>query len=236
MMATQSKLSRSRRKERRIPQRSIISLISDEDDEKENSLDSSVDKSKQGRSRVVNRGRRRESTILAGNLSYQVGIVIHDCSWSLIRNIQESVVSATSAEISVIRRPRVTLPQQEVLLEEEEEGEDDFDGGDDEQNSFQSCNSSPTSPPIQHDHVDSRLTEVESQSNTIRRSLGKLEVEGNGKEVVKSKKKEELAKGKRETSGHVEKSLTAGQTGNQTPNFKGPPGTGLFDILNALWT
>ena len=229
MMATPSKLSRSRRKERRIPQRSIISLISDEDDEKENSLDSSVDKSKQGRSRVVNRGRRRESTILAGNLSYQVGIVSQDCSWYL-RNIQESVVSATSAEISVIRRPRVTLPQQEVLLEEEEEGEDDFDGGDDEQNSFQSCNSSPTSPPIQHDHVDSRLTEVESQSNMIRRSRGKLEVEEKDKEVVKSKKKEEVVKGKRETSGHVEKSLTAGQTGNQTPNFKCPPGTGLFDI------
>ena len=72
MMATPSKLSRSKRKERRNLQRSIISLISDEDDEKENS----VDKSKQGRSRVVNRGRRRESTILAGNLSYQVGIVI----------------------------------------------------------------------------------------------------------------------------------------------------------------
>ena len=81
MMATPSKLSRSKRKERRNLQRSIISLISDEDDEKENSLDSLVDKSNQGRSRVVNRGRRRESTILAGNLSYQVGIVIKDCSW-----------------------------------------------------------------------------------------------------------------------------------------------------------
>ena len=149
-----------------------------------------------------------------------------------LRNIQESVVSATSAEISVIRRPRVTLPQQDVLLEEEEEEE----CGDDEQNSFQSCNSSPTSPPTQHDHVDSRLTEVESQSNMIRRSRGKLEVEEKDKEVVKSKKKEEVVKGKRETSGHVEKSLTAGQTGNQTPNFKCPPGTGLFDILNALWT
>ena len=54
---------------------SRASLVSDEDDEKENSgaLDSSVDKkSTQGRSRVVNKGRRRESTILAGNLSYQV--------------------------------------------------------------------------------------------------------------------------------------------------------------------
>ena len=55
-------------------------------------------------------------------------------------------------------------------------------------------------------------------------------------EVVKSKKEEEVVKGNKETSGHVEKSLTAGQTGNQTPNFKCPPGTGLFDILNALWT
>ena len=77
---------------------------------------------------------------------------------------------------------------------------------------------------------------MESQSNMIRRSRGKLEVEEKDKEVVKSKKKEEVVKGKRETSGHVEKSLTAGQTGNQTPNFKCPPGTGLFDILNALWT
>ena len=54
---------------------STVSLASDEDDEKENSgaLDSSVDnRSLQGRSRVVNKGRRRESTILAGNLSYQV--------------------------------------------------------------------------------------------------------------------------------------------------------------------
>ena len=54
---------------------SAVPLVSDEDDEKENSgaLDSSVDnKSTQGRSRVVNKGRRRESTILAGNLSYQV--------------------------------------------------------------------------------------------------------------------------------------------------------------------
>ena len=137
-----------------------------------------------------------------------------------LRNIQESVVSATSAEISVIRRPRVTLPQQDVLLEEEEEEEE---CGDDEQNSFQSCNSSPTSPPIQHDHVDSRLTEVESQSNMIRRSRGKLEVE--------EKEKEEVVKGKKYTSGHVEKSLTAEQTGNQTPNLKYPPGTGLFDIV-----
>ena len=54
---------------------STATLVSDEDDEKENSgaLDSSVDnKSIQGRLRVVNKGRRRESTILAGNLSYQV--------------------------------------------------------------------------------------------------------------------------------------------------------------------
>ena len=53
---------------------STVSLVSDEDDEKENSgaLDSSVDnKSLHGRSRVT-KGRRRESTILAGNLSYQV--------------------------------------------------------------------------------------------------------------------------------------------------------------------
>ena len=143
-----------------------------------------------------------------------------------LRNIQESVVSATSAEISVIRRPRVTLPQQDVLHEEEEE---DIEGGDDDQNSFQSCNSSLASPPIQHEYVDSRLTEVESHGNTIRRSRGKLEVEEKDKEVVKSKK-EEVVKGKKETSGLVEKSLTAGQTGNQTPNFKCPPGTGLFDI------
>ena len=85
MMATPSKLSRSKRKGTKKPQRSIISLISDEDDEKENSLDSSVDKSNQGRSRAVNRGRRRESTILAGNLSYQVGIVIQQCSWVLTK-------------------------------------------------------------------------------------------------------------------------------------------------------
>ena len=85
MMATPSKLSRSKRKGTKKPQRSIISLISDEDDEKENSLDSSVDKSNQGRSRLVNRGRRRESTILAGNLSYQVGIVIQHCSWVLTK-------------------------------------------------------------------------------------------------------------------------------------------------------
>ena len=84
-MATPSKLSRSKRKGTKKPQRSIISLISDEDDEKENSLDSSVDKSNQGRSRLVNRGRRRESTILAGNLSYQVGIVIQGCSWVLTK-------------------------------------------------------------------------------------------------------------------------------------------------------
>ena len=72
-MATPSKLSWSRRKEARA-KASAVSLVSDEDDEKENSgaLDSSVDnKSLQGRSRVV-KGRRRESTILAGNLSYQV--------------------------------------------------------------------------------------------------------------------------------------------------------------------
>ena len=73
-MATPSKLSWSRRKEARV-KASTASLVSDEDDEKENSgaLDSSVDnKSIQGRLRVVNKGRRRESTILAGNLSYQV--------------------------------------------------------------------------------------------------------------------------------------------------------------------
>ena len=71
---------------------------------------------------------------------------------------------------------------------------------------------------------------MESQSNMIRRSRGKLEVEEKDKEVVKRKKKEEVVKGKRETSGHVEKSSTPGQTGNQTPNFKCPQGTGLFDI------
>ena len=69
-MATPSKLSWSRRKEAKVK----ASLVSDEDDEKENSgaLDSTVDnKSLHGRSRVT-KGRRRESTILAGNLSYQV--------------------------------------------------------------------------------------------------------------------------------------------------------------------
>ena len=72
-MATPSKLSWSRRKEARV-KASTVSLVSDEDCEKENSgaLDRSVDnKSLQGRSRV-GKGRRRESTILAGNLSYQV--------------------------------------------------------------------------------------------------------------------------------------------------------------------
>ena len=72
-MATPSKLSWSRRKEARV-KASAVSLVSDKDDEKENSsaLDSTVDnKSLQGRSRVA-KGRRRESTILAGNLSYQV--------------------------------------------------------------------------------------------------------------------------------------------------------------------
>ena len=73
-MATPSKLSWSRRKEARVKGSAVTSLVSDEDDEKENSgaLDSSLDnKSLQGRSRLV-KGRRRESTILAGNLSYQV--------------------------------------------------------------------------------------------------------------------------------------------------------------------
>ena len=74
-MATPSKLSWSRRKEARVRRQpaSAVSLDSDDDDEKENSkeLDSSVAQSLQGRSRVV-KGRRRESTILAGNLSYQV--------------------------------------------------------------------------------------------------------------------------------------------------------------------
>ena len=73
-MATPSKLSWSRRKEARVRRQpaSAVSMDSD-DDEKENSkeLDSSVAQSLQGRSRVA-KGRRRESTILAGNLSYQV--------------------------------------------------------------------------------------------------------------------------------------------------------------------
>ena len=74
-MASPSKLSWSRRKEARA-KATIVSLVSDDDDEKENSaaLDKSLDNKsfQQGRSRGVRKGRRRESTILAGNLSYQV--------------------------------------------------------------------------------------------------------------------------------------------------------------------
>ena len=161
-MATPSKLSWSRRKEARA-KASTVPLVSDEDDEKENSgaLDSSMDnKSLERRSRVV-KGRRRESTILAGNLSYQVASAGHLITFFfkfVAFPLQESVVSATSAEISVIRRPQVTRCPQDVLIEEEE----DEDGGGD-QSSFQSCTSSlPMAqvPQIQLD-MDSRLTEVE---------------------------------------------------------------------------
>ena len=70
------------------------------------------------------------------------------------------MVSATSAEISVIRRPQVTRRSQDVLIEEEEEEvQDDEDGGGD-QSSFQSCTSPPPLAQVPQNELDmdSRLT------------------------------------------------------------------------------
>ena len=139
------------------------------------------------------KGRRRESTILAGNLSYQDSVV----------------VSSTSAEISVIRKPQGTLRTQDVLLEEEEDEEER-----DDQSSFQSCTSSPLVQIPQEDQ-DSRLTEVEGLND---RSRGSMATEERSNDRMTSRLGGEVGQQLR---------LTPGETGSNTPSQKIPLVTGL---------
>ena len=116
-------------------------------------------------------------------------------------------MSATSAEISVIRRPQVTRCSQDVLIEEEEEEVQDEEDGGGDQSSFQSCTSSPLAQVPQNEEMDSRLTEVGRQDG--RNSLGNRVNTGGGmlgtESVLQSR----------------------GEKGNNTPSQKCPLVTGL---------
>ena len=116
-------------------------------------------------------------------------------------------MSATSAEISVIRRPQVTRCSQDVLIEEEEEEVQDEEDGGGDQSSFQSCTSSPLAQVPQNQEKDSWLTEVGRQDG--RNSLGNRVNTGGGmlgtESVLQSR----------------------GEKGNNTPSQKCPLVTGL---------
>ena len=115
-------------------------------------------------------------------------------------------MTATSAEISVIRRPQVTRCSQDVLIEEEEEEiQDEEDGGGD-QSSFQSCTSSPLAQVPQNEEMDSRLTEVGRQDD--RNNLGNRVNTGG-------------------TVGTESVLQSRGEKGNNTPSQKCPLVTGL---------
>ena len=120
------------------------------------------------------------------------------------------MVSSTSAEISVIRKPQGTLRTQDVLFEEEEDEEER-----DDQSSFQSCTSSPLVQIPQEDQ-DSRLTEVEGQNN--RRSRGSVATEERSNDRMTSRLGGEVGQQLR---------LTPGETGSNTPSQKIPLVTGL---------
>ena len=125
-------------------------------------------------------------------------------------------MTTTSAEISVIRRPKVTRCTQDVMIEEEEEEEeqDGEDGGGD-QSSFQSCTSSPLEiAPCQNEKMDSRLTEVEREDKRTTRG----EVDMEDRVNTGSRVGRDIG---------IQSRLAQGETGNNTPSQKCPAVAGL---------
>ena len=131
-------------------------------------------------------------------------------------------MTATSAEISVIRRPRVTRCSQDVLIEEEEE-EDDED-----QSSFQSCTSSILEQAPSNDQMDSRLTEVGRQEKGTSRG----EVDTGAR--VNSPGNRMNASGQLGTEIGFQSRFTQGEVGSNTPSQKCPTVAGVIAILYRL--
>ena len=133
-------------------------------------------------------------------------------------------MTATSAEISVIRRPRVTRCSQDVLIEEEEEEVEEQD--DEDQSSFQSCTSSILEQVPQHDQMDSRLTEVGRQEK------------GTSRGEVDTGARANSPGNRMNASGHLgteigfQSRFTQGEVGINTPSQKCPLVTGAIAILH----
>ena len=124
-------------------------------------------------------------------------------------------MTATSAEISVIRRPRVTRCSQDVLIEEEDEEEQEQDNED--QSSFQSCTSSPLEQALPNGEMDSRLTEVGKQDKGANRGEVDLEDRLN----IRGQVGNEIG---------FQSRLAQEEAGSNTPHQKCPPVTGAIAI------
>ena len=126
-------------------------------------------------------------------------------------------MTATSAEISVIRRPRVTRCSQDVLIEEDEEEEQEQD--DEDQSSFQSCTSSPLEQAPPNDEMDSRLTEMGRQDKGTNR--GEVDIED--RVNVRGQVGIEIG---------FQSRLAEEEAGSNTPSQRCPPVAGAIAILD----